>query len=77
MNNLFPDLESSQPPIQIRGLRKSFGDHEVLKGIDLTVKQGEVVCVIGPSGSASPLCCAASTCWSSRPAAPSNCSARR
>ncbi len=51
MNNLFPDLESSQPPIQIRGLRKSFGDHEVLKGIDLTVKQGEVVCVIGPSGS--------------------------
>ncbi len=37
--------------IEIRGLRKSFGDHEVLKGIDLSVTSGEVVCVIGPSGS--------------------------
>ncbi|MDR1266569.1 MAG: amino acid ABC transporter ATP-binding protein [Propionibacteriaceae bacterium] len=33
------------------GLRKSFGQVEVLKGIDLTVHRGEVVCVIGPSGS--------------------------
>ncbi len=39
------------PPIQIIGLHKSFGDHHVLKGIDLTVERGEVVCVIGPSGS--------------------------
>ncbi len=37
--------------IQIYGLHKSFGDLEVLKGIDLTVHRGEVVCVIGPSGS--------------------------
>ncbi|MCT2591478.1 amino acid ABC transporter ATP-binding protein [Streptomyces sp. N2-109] len=37
--------------IQIEGLHKSFGDLEVLKGIDLSVKRGEVVCVIGPSGS--------------------------
>lgn len=37
--------------IQIYGLHKSFGDVEVLKGIDLTVHRGEVVCVIGPSGS--------------------------
>jgi len=51
MSNLFPDLESSAPPVVISGLRKSFGDNEVLKGIDLTVAQGEVVCVIGPSGS--------------------------
>src|SRR5690606_12647451 len=35
----------------VRGLVKSFGDNEVLKGIDLTVTAGEVVCVIGPSGS--------------------------
>jgi polar amino acid transport system ATP-binding protein len=51
MSNLFPDLESSAPPVIIKGLHKSFGDNEVLKGIDLTVAQGEVVCVIGPSGS--------------------------
>lgn len=37
--------------IDIRGLRKSFGDLEVLKGIDLTVEKGEVVAIIGPSGS--------------------------
>ncbi|MEV3988649.1 amino acid ABC transporter ATP-binding protein [Streptomyces sp. NPDC049837] len=37
--------------IEIRGLYKSFGDNEVLRGIDLEVATGEVVCVIGPSGS--------------------------
>ncbi|MET9802234.1 amino acid ABC transporter ATP-binding protein [Streptomyces sp. NPDC006368] len=37
--------------IEIRGLHKSFGDNEVLRGIDLDVATGEVVCVIGPSGS--------------------------
>lgn len=37
--------------VQIRSLRKSFGAHEVLKGIDLTIEGGEVVCIIGPSGS--------------------------
>jgi polar amino acid transport system ATP-binding protein len=37
--------------IEVRGLRKAFGDLEVLRGIDLTVAPGEVVCVIGPSGS--------------------------
>ncbi|MBW3556317.1 MAG: amino acid ABC transporter ATP-binding protein [Actinobacteria bacterium] len=37
--------------ISITGLRKSFGDHEVLRGIDLEVAAREVVCVIGPSGS--------------------------
>ncbi|MFI0819377.1 amino acid ABC transporter ATP-binding protein [Streptomyces sp. NPDC021098] len=37
--------------IRIRGLHKSFGALEVLKGIDLDVERGEVVCVIGPSGS--------------------------
>jgi polar amino acid transport system ATP-binding protein len=51
MSTLTPDLESSAPPVVITGLHKSFGDNEVLKGIDLTVEQGEVVCVIGPSGS--------------------------
>jgi polar amino acid transport system ATP-binding protein len=37
--------------IEIKGLHKSFGDLEVLQGIDFKVAVGEVVCVIGPSGS--------------------------
>ncbi|MFF2505816.1 amino acid ABC transporter ATP-binding protein [Streptomyces sp. NPDC058067] len=37
--------------IEIHGLHKSFGDLEVLRGIDFTIAPGEVVCVIGPSGS--------------------------
>ena len=37
--------------ISVTGLRKSFGDHEVLRGIDLEVRAQEVVCVIGASGS--------------------------
>ncbi|MFJ8947833.1 amino acid ABC transporter ATP-binding protein [Streptomyces sp. NPDC102395] len=41
----------SRPEIEVRGLRKSFGDNEVLRGIDLEIRRGEVVCVIGPSGS--------------------------
>ncbi|MBR6332454.1 MAG: amino acid ABC transporter ATP-binding protein [Dehalococcoidales bacterium] len=41
----------SKPIVQIKRLHKSFGDNEVLKGIDLTVNEGEVVCLIGASGS--------------------------
>ena len=37
--------------LKTEGLRKSFGDLEVLKGLDLEVKKGEVVVIIGPSGS--------------------------
>ncbi|MDP3959438.1 MAG: amino acid ABC transporter ATP-binding protein, partial [Pseudorhodobacter sp.] len=39
------------PAISVRGLRKSFGALEVLKGIDLDLAQGEVLGLIGPSGS--------------------------
>ena len=35
----------------VNDLKKSFGKNEVLKGIELTIGQGEVVCIIGPSGS--------------------------
>ena len=45
--------------VSIKDLRKSYGSNEVLKGIDLEVAPGEVVCLIGPSGRASPPCCAA------------------
>lgn len=37
--------------LRTEGLRKSFGDNEVLKGLDLEVHEGEVVVIIGPSGS--------------------------
>lgn len=37
--------------INIKNLYKTFGKNEVLKGIDMTVNQGEVVAIIGPSGS--------------------------
>jgi polar amino acid transport system ATP-binding protein len=40
-----------EPMIRIEGLHKSFGEVEVLRGIDLEVYQGEVICIIGPSGS--------------------------
>ena len=39
------------PILELVGLRKHYGDVEVLKGIDLRVRPGELVCVIGPSGS--------------------------
>ena len=37
--------------IKVEGLKKSFGDIEVLKGINTEIKKGEVVVIIGPSGS--------------------------
>jgi polar amino acid transport system ATP-binding protein len=37
--------------LKLSGVTKSFGDLQVLKGIDLEVDRGEVVCVLGPSGS--------------------------
>ena len=42
---------ADQPLVRAVNVTKSFGGHEVLKGIDLTVDQGEVVCLLGPSGS--------------------------
>ncbi len=41
----------TQNKIVVENLHKSFGDNEVLQGIDLVVAPGEVVAVIGPSGS--------------------------
>lgn len=44
-------MENKESKISIKGLRKSFGHLEVLKGMDVEIKEGEVVCLIGPSGS--------------------------
>jgi ABC-type polar amino acid transport system ATPase subunit len=49
------EIESEAPErgavVELRGIRKSFGSNEVLRGIDLTVHAGEHVVVFGPSGS--------------------------
>ena len=37
-------------PVVVKGLRKSFGEQQVLKGIDLTVNKGEILAVLGKSG---------------------------
>ncbi|EPE96311.1 amino acid ABC transporter ATP-binding protein [Rhizobium grahamii] len=39
------------PLLNVERLSKSFGDHQVLKSIDLTVASGDVTCIVGPSGS--------------------------
>jgi len=40
-----------EPALRVEGLRKSYGHVEVLKGINMQVKPGEVACLVGPSGS--------------------------
>ncbi|MGW2396831.1 amino acid ABC transporter ATP-binding protein [Kitasatospora sp. NPDC001664] len=47
----FDKPATNQPLVRAEGVRKSYGPVEVLKGIDLEVKQGEVFCLVGPSGS--------------------------
>jgi polar amino acid transport system ATP-binding protein len=44
-------VNAAGPALRIEDLRKSFGDHEVLRGIDLELAPHEVVCLIGASGS--------------------------
>ena len=44
-------MTTNQTLIKIEGLRKSFGEIEVLNGISTEIKKGEVVVIIGPSGS--------------------------
>ncbi|MEY4016047.1 MAG: hypothetical protein RIS46_1043, partial [Actinomycetota bacterium] len=41
----------SAAKISLRGVRKSFGTHSVLNGIDIDIAEGTVVSLIGPSGS--------------------------
>ena len=37
--------------LSVHDLKKSFGEREILKGISFDVRRGDVVCIIGPSGS--------------------------
>lgn len=50
MENKVP-MEMREVKISVKGLKKCFGELEVLKGMDVEVREGEVVCLIGPSGS--------------------------
>ena len=43
--------QSKELLLSVQGLKKNFGEREILKGIDFDVHKGDVVCVIGPSGS--------------------------
>jgi phospholipid/cholesterol/gamma-HCH transport system ATP-binding protein len=46
-----PSVDTEAPPIEVKGLVSKFGDHVVHDGLDLTVARGEVLGVVGGSGS--------------------------
>lgn len=50
-NSLNDKPSTSAPALEVRGLRKSFGSLTVLEDISLSIREGEVISVIGPSGS--------------------------
>ena len=37
--------------LEIKNIHKSFGENEILKGVDLKIDKGDVVVILGPSGS--------------------------
>ena len=43
--------DTTRPLVTVRGLKKSFGELEVLRGVDFEVASGTVTVLIGPSGS--------------------------
>lgn len=63
--------------IELTNIEKRFGDIVVLKDINITIPEGSVTALVGPSGAARARCCGASTCWKSRPPARSASAGRR
>ncbi|STJ51875.1 ATP-binding cassette domain-containing protein [Escherichia coli] len=55
--------------IEIANIKKSFGRTQVLNDISLDIPSGQMVALLGPSGSGKPRCCALSPGWSIKPAA--------
>ena len=49
--NTPPPTNHQGVALQVRGLRKSFGNQEILKGLDFDVRPGEIFVIMGPSGS--------------------------
>src|SRR5260370_656701 len=47
---LMPDIHVGQPVIEVSGLGKRYGNKQVLRGVDFSVHQGEVFCLLGPNG---------------------------
>ena len=43
-------MSESVPAIEVRNLRKRYGDYEAVRGIDITVQRGEVFGLLGPNG---------------------------
>src|SRR6202451_3168130 len=43
-------MSDSAPAIEARGLRKRYGEYEAVRGIDITVRRGEVFGLLGPNG---------------------------
>ena len=42
--------EANEVILEVKGLKKNFGSNQVLKGVDISIKKGEVIAIIGPSG---------------------------
>jgi len=50
VTNSKPGGTAASAAIEVSGLRKSFGDHVVLNGVDLSVPEGSVFALLGPNG---------------------------
>ncbi|HVB14628.1 MAG TPA: ABC transporter ATP-binding protein [Candidatus Dormibacteraeota bacterium] len=45
-----PDAQATGPAVWVRGLRKSYGPVEAVRGIDLEIQRGQIVALLGPNG---------------------------